>query len=303
MADYDIIVVGGGAAGMTAALYALRAGKSVLVLEKEGFGGQIAQSPRVENFPGTAAMSGAEFSDRLLDQVTALGGEIDIRIVTGVEVCGSERVVKTDEGELTAKAVILATGAKHRHMGLSREDELSGVSYCAVCDGAFYKGRPVAVYGGGDAALQDALLLSNYCSTVYVIHRRDEFRAEKPNVEALKGRSNVRFVMSRVITGLEGDNELRGVWIESPDGGDKKLLPVDGLFVAIGFEPENAAFGNVAELDEGGWFASAEDCRTRTPGVYTAGDCRKKSVRQLTTAVGDGASAAVAACRYIDSMK
>lgn len=303
--SYDIIIVGGGPAGLTAALYALRAEKTVLVLEKSGFGGQIALSPRVENFPGTAAMSGAAFSHRLVTQVTDLGGEIDLCEVTGISNNGSTKIVHTTDGDYTARAVILATGARHRHLGLPREEYLtgSGVSYCAVCDGAFNKGLPVAVAGGGDAAVQDAILLSNYCSEVYIIHRRNEFRAEAANVRVLLERKNVRLMMCSRIVELLGDDELNGIVVENTLDGSQSHLPVDGLFVAVGFQPENSAFAPVATLDSAGWFTAGENCVAGTAGVFAAGDCRAKDVRQLTTAVGDGAIAAVAACRYIDSHK
>lgn len=301
---YDLIVVGGGPAGLAAALYARRAEKSVLVLEKNNFGGQIAWSPKVDNFPGCPSVSGAKLSDTLVTQVTELGAEIDLAAVTGIEDRGGTKLVHTEFGDQECKAVILATGAKHRHLGVAREEELtgSGVSYCAVCDGAFYTDRPVAVCGGGDAALQDALCLANTCSAVYIIHRRDEFRAEAANVKAAHARSNIRFVMNSRVVALVGDDELKGVVLESAGSPDRKTLPVDGLFVAVGFESENEPFRPVAELSGSGWFASGEDCLTKTPGVFAAGDCRDKTVRQLTTAVGDGASAAVAACRYIDSL-
>lgn len=301
---YDIIIVGGGPAGLSAALYSLRAEKKVLVLEKNSFGGQIAIAPRVDNFPGVPSVSGAALADTMLRQVTEKGGEIDLAEVLSVEDRGAYKIVHSTDGDLEAKAVILATGARHRHLGLEREEELTGngVSYCAVCDGAFYKDRPVAVCGGGDAALQDALLLSGLCSTVYIIHRRDEFRAEAANVSAVRAKSNVRLVMNSVVTELVGEDELTGVAVRDKLGGEAKVLPVDGLFVAVGFESENAPFHDVAELSAEGWFNSDESCRTKTPGVFAAGDCRQKIVRQLTTAISDGATAAVAACRYIESL-
>ena len=299
---YDLIVVGGGPAGLTAAIYARRAEKSVLVLEKNNFGGQIAWSPRVDNFPGLPSVSGAALADTLVTQATELGTEIDLAAVTGIEDLGDRKLVHTEFGDQECRAVVLATGARHRHLGVPREEELTGngVSYCAVCDGAFYKDRPVAVCGGGDAALQDAICLAGTCSTVYLIHRRDEFRAEAANVKAAHARSNIRFVMNSRVTALVGDDELKGVVIEGDASPQPKTLPVDGLFVAVGFESENEPFRSVADLSGSGWFASGEDCRTRTPGVFAAGDCRDKTVRQLTTAVGDGAAAAVAACRYLD---
>lgn len=299
---YDVIIVGGGPAGLAAAIYARRAEKSVLVLEKNNFGGQIAWSPKVDNFPGCPSISGAKLADTMLTQATDMGAEIDLAAVTGIEDRGDTKIVRTEFGDQECRAVILATGARHRHLGVDREEELTGngVSYCAVCDGAFYKDRPVAVCGGGDAALQDAVCLANTCSTVYIIHRRDEFRAEAANVKAAHGRSNIRFVMQSRVTSLVGEGELKGVEIENALSGERRILPVDGLFVAVGFESENEPFGGVAELSASGWFASGEDCLTKTPGVFAAGDCRDKTVRQLTTAVGDGAAAAVAACRYID---
>ena len=301
---YDVIIVGGGPAGLSAALYALRAEKTVLVLEKNNFGGQIAWSPRVENYPGLMSVSGAALADNLLSQVLEKGGEIELTEVFGISDFGLTKTVRTADGDFEAKAVILATGAKHRRLGLPREEELTGngVCYCAVCDGAFYKGRPVAVAGGGDAALQDALLLSASCSEVYIIHRRGEFRAEAANVSAVRERPNIRLVMSSRVMELLGEKELSGVTIYHSSDDIRSHIAVDGLFVAVGYQPENGAFAEFADLDDNGWFDSGEDCRTRTPGVFAAGDCRAKTVRQLTTAVGDGAVAAVAACRYVDGL-
>lgn len=301
---YDVIIVGGGPAGLSAALYALRAGKRAFVLEKNNFGGQIAWSPRIENYPGVMAVSGAEFSDNLLAQVLDKGGEIELTEVTRIDDAGRNKIVRTADGDFEAKAVILATGAKHRRLGLPREETLTGngVSYCAVCDGAFYKGRPVAVAGGGDAALQDALLLSASCSLVYIIHRRDAFRAEAANVEAASTRPNIRLLMSSTVAALEGGDTLTGVTVESTRDGGRLLLPVSGLFIAAGFEPENGSFADIADLDDAGWFASGENCLARTPGVFVAGDCRSKDVRQLTTAISDGAIAALAACRFVDAL-
>ena len=304
LGSYDIIVVGGGPAGLTAAIYARRAEKSVLILEKNGFGGQIAWSPRVDNFPGIPSISGAELSDRMFSQALDMGAEAELLEAVGLRRSEAGLVVITPEGEFTAKAVVLATGAQHRKLGVPREDELAGngVCYCAVCDGAFYKDRPVAVAGGGDAALQDALLLSNGCSKVYIIHRRDEFRAEAANVSALKSRPNVKLCMSSRIVALEGGDELTGVVIESVTDGQRRTLNIDGLFVAVGYESGNAAFAELTSQDAAGWFVTNEDCAVGTPGVFAAGDCRAKTIRQLTTAVGDGAAAAVSACRYIDKL-
>ena len=302
---YDIIIVGGGPAGLTAAIYARRSERSVLILEKNGFGGQIAQSPRVENFPGFLSISGAELSDKMLSQALELGTEVDLTEVTGVEKRGDGLfAVSTSDGERLARSVILATGARHRRLGAVREDELagSGVCYCAVCDGAFYPGRPVAVVGGGDTAVRDALLLSNTCSEVYIIHRRADFRAEAANVAALKARDNVHTIMSSRVVELLGGSELTGVVLENVETHERSTLSVDGLFVAIGHESDNAPFTGLADTDAQGWFASGEEGLTRTPGVFVAGDCRSKRVKQLVTAAGDGASAAVSACAYLDSL-
>ncbi len=302
---YDIIIIGGGPAGLTAALYALRAGKSVLVIEKSTFGGQITWSPKVENFPTIPSISGAELGDRLTSQVLEQGAELELDEVVSVELDGDIKRVKTDfGGTFEAKALIIAAGARPRTLGIPGEDALmgEGVCFCAVCDGAFYKDRPVAVNGGGNSALQDAMLLSDTCSKVYLIHRRDTFRGEARLVEALRARENVEFVLNSSITALIGQDELSGL-IVTNDKGESREISVDGLFVAIGHAPDNGVFSELVDLDKGGYADSDESCTTKTPGVFVAGDCRKKSVRQLTTAAADGSCAALAACRYVDALE
>ena len=297
---YDIIIIGGGPAGLTAATYARRAGRSVLVIEKHAFGGQITWSPKVENFPSVLSISGTELGDRLLEQAMEHGAEVELDEVTGVSLDGDIKRVHTESGaEFECRALIIATGARPRMLGIEREDELvgSGVCYCAVCDGAFYKEHPVAVNGGGNSALQDALLLSEKCSRVYLIHRRSSFRGEAKLVEALRERENVEFVLNASIVGLTGGGELEGVVVEQD--GARREIPVDGLFVAIGHAPDNGVFAPLMDLTESGYADSGEDCTTRTPGVFVAGDCRRKSVRQLTTAMADGSAAALAACGYL----
>ena len=299
---YDLIVIGGGPAGLTAAVYARRAGKSVLVIEKNTFGGQITWSPRVENFPGFVSVSGAELGDLMTNQAMEQGAEVELEEVSAIRDDGDHKTVLCVSGaEFEGKAVILAVGAKPRPLGVAREEELvgSGVNYCAVCDGAFYAGLPVAVVGGGNSALQDAMLLSETCSKVYLIHRRDSFRGEQKLADALAQKENVELVLNARVSALLGDEAVTGVTVEQ--NGAARDIPVEGVFVAVGHQPDNGAFADLIALDAAGYADSAEDCLTAAPGVFVAGDCRKKSVRQLTTAVADGAVAALAACRYLDA--
>ena len=297
---FDIIIIGGGPAGLTAAVYARRAGKSVLLLEKEGFGGQIASSPKVENFPGFAAISGAELSDRLYSQADELGARLELEEVLEIR-DGETKTVVTDYGAYDCRALILATGMKHRTLGLPGEDAMGGISYCAVCDGSFYKDRDTAVCGGGNTALQDALFLSDICRKVTVIHRRDTFRGDPILVEQLKKRPNVDFAMNTVVTGLLGQGTLSGLALKNTATGEERQLAVDGLFEAVGQLPEKKLAASVAEVDETGFVPAGEDCVTSAAGVFVAGDCRAKEVRQLTTACADGAVAALAACKYCDA--
>ena len=301
----DIIVVGGGPAGMTAALYAQRNGKNALVLEKHGFGGQITYSPKVENWPGTAQMSGNEYAEALLDQIMNQGAEVDLAEVVRIEDHGSFKRVFTDDGlERDAKAVIIAAGVKHRMLGLPGENELvgEGISFCAVCDGDFYSGKTVCVAGGGNSALQEAILLSGKCEKVIMLQDLPEFTGEKKLQEILFARPNVEKLTGVKITALNTEEGiLRSVSVQPQAGGAEQQIACDGLFVAIGLIPENDAFEHLADLNKWGYFDSDERCETRTPGIFVAGDCRGKTVRQLTTAAADGATAALAACRYIDA--
>ena len=304
---YDIIIVGGGPAGMTAALYALRNGKTVLVLEKNGFGGQIVHSPKVENWPGTARMSGNEYADHFLEQILDQGAEVDLTEVVRVEDHGDRKTVTTADGETReARSVILATGVRHRELGLTGEREMTGegVSYCAVCDADFFRGKKVCVAGGGNSALQEAMLLAGKCSEVVMLQDLPEFTGEKKLQELLFSKPNVsaRTGVKIVDLGMDEHVQLNAVTVEKADG-TRETIPCDGLFVAIGLIPENEAFREVAKLDENGYFASPETCETGTPGIFAAGDCRAKSVRQLTTAAADGSVAALAACRYVDALQ
>ena len=300
---HDIIIVGGGPAGLTAAVYALRAGKSVLVIEKNGFGGQIAYSPKVENIPGTKVISGAEFADHLTDQAMALGAEMELEKVIKVEKTGKTFKVYTEEESVfEGGAVILALGVKHRTLGLPGEEELigSGISFCAVCDGAFYAGQNVAMIGGGNSALQEALLLSEVCNKVTVVQNLPDFTGEKKLADALMEKKNVEVIFSTVVSGYESENGLlTGLQLTS-DSGETSRIAVDGAFLAVGLMPENEPFAELAGLNAWGYFDSAEDCCTATEGLYVAGDCRSKRIRQVVTASSDGAIAAMAACRYLD---
>ena len=300
---YDIIVVGGGAAGMTAALYALRNGKSALVIEKNGFGGQITHSPKVENYPGTLQMSGNEFAEKMLDQILAQGAEIEFENVISVEDHGTAKVVKTEEGGVyEAGAVVLATGVKHRMLGLPGEEDLvgEGISFCAVCDGDFYTGRRVCMAGGGNSALQEAILLSEKCSEVIMLQDLDFFTGEQRLQDVLFGKPNVKaYTGVKIEQLLQKNGELCGLVISESGTGERREIECDGLFVAIGLIPENEPFKELADLNGYGYFDTDESCGTKTPGIYVAGDCRSKTVRQLTTAVADGACAALAACRYL----
>lgn len=303
---YDIIVVGGGPAGMTAALYALRNGKRVLVLEKNGFGGQIAYSPKVENYPGSLQLSGSELAEKMLDQILAQGAEVELEKAVSVEDLGDRKTVRTEEGgAYDCRALILAPGVKHRLLGLPGEEELigSGISFCAVCDGDFYRDQTVCVAGGGNSALQEAILLADKCRQVILLQDLPEFTGEKRLQELLFRRPNVRARVNMRITGLAlEEGQLVGLETEDRITGQPIPEACDGLFVAVGLIPENEAFSGLARLDDFGYFASDESCTTASPGVFVAGDCRSKRVRQVTTANADGAVAAIAACRYIDGM-
>ena len=302
---YDLIVVGAGPAGLTAALYARRANKTVLLLEKDNFGGQITFSPKVENYPGFTQISGSALADHMVEQVLGQGVEVELCCVTGVKEKNGRNVVTTEDGSYEATAVILATGARHRMLGLPQEERFvgQGISFCAVCDGAFYQGKHVGMVGGGNSALQEALLLSDLAAHVTVIQNLHDFTGEERLARQLRERENVTILMDTVVSALHGGEQLQRVTLRSLTDNRETELELDGLFVAIGLLPQNDPFQHVIALDEYGYANSTEDCMTRTRGVFVAGDCRKKQVRQLTTAVGDGAVAALAACTYIDKQR
>lgn len=299
----DIIIIGAGTAGLSAAVYAQRAGKKALVLEGASYGGQIINTLDIENYPGIQHISGFDFATSLYQQAQDLGAEIRFDQVTGIDVDGDEKIVHTQGGDLRAKAVILATGVKRRKLGLPKEDALTGkgVSYCATCDGAFFRGKDVAVNGGGNTALEDAQFLTRMAKKVYLIHRRDAFRADPAEVEKIQGKENLELVMNSTVTDLIPGDDGKLAAIETTDKNtkEKRTIPVAGLFVAIGQAPSNEIFRNTVQLDPQGYIIAGEDCRTSCPGIFAAGDCRTKKVRQLTTAAGDGAVAALAAAEYL----
>lgn len=299
---FDIIVIGGGPAGLTAALYARRANKTVLVIEKEAFGGQITHSPKVENIPGFIELSGNEFADKLLTQAMEQGAEIEVAEVTEI-IDGATKVVVTDSGSFEGKAVIVATGAKHRLLGLERETDFigNGISFCAVCDGAFYEGKEVAVIGGGNSALQEALMLSELCKKVTVVQNLDTLTGEKKLQELIYKRENIEVICGALVKELKGEDELSSIVIEGKD--QKTELKIDGMFVAIGLVPQNDFARNVIPLNKYGYALADESCNVDVDGIFVAGDCRQKRIRQVVTAAADGATAALAACDYIDSLK
>lgn len=299
---YDIIIIGGGPAGLTAALYALRANKKVLVIEKETFGGQITFSPKVENIPGFTELSGNEFAEKLVEQVLYQGADVESAEVLKVEGDAVKKVI-TDGGDFSAKAVIVATGAKHRLLGLPNEEKFigEGISFCAVCDGAFYKNKTVAVIGGGNSALQEAILLSDLAKKVYIVQNLDFLTGEKKLQDQLK--DNVEVILGNVVSEYLGEKEISGIRIKDETSGAERELAVDGVFLAVGLIPQNDAFSDILELDERGYAKADSDLNGMKKGIFVAGDCRQKKIRQVTTAAADGAVAALSACDYIDAQK
>lgn len=304
---YDIIVIGAGPAGLTAALYARRAEKRVLVIEKECVGGQITHSPKVENYPGFSALSGSELGEKMFEHALSLGVELELDTVTGIAGEAGNITVRGEYASYQAKAVIIATGSKHRTLGLPGEERFTGegISYCAVCDGAFYKGGTVAIIGGGNSALQEAVLLSESCSRVYVVQNLDFLTGEDALQKILEKRDNVEVILGTTVESiLEQEGKFAGIVLKKADTGATSPLSVDGMFVAIGQKPECEAFAGTVALSDYGYIEAGEDCKPVSviDGVFVAGDCRTKAIRQVTTATADGAVAALAACRFIDSL-
>ncbi len=298
---YDIIIVGAGPAGMTAAIYARRAAKSVLVLEAVNYGGQILNTPDIENYPAEAHISGFDFSTKLYEQAKGLGAEFIFEKAVGIKDANGKKTVVTVKNSYEAGAVILATGSANRKLGLEDEDKLvgKGVSYCATCDGNFYRKKIVAVVGGGNTALEDALYLSDLAEKVYLIHRRDSFRGEEANVSRLTARDNVEFIYNSNVTKLISDKRLRAIEVTNKIDGSVRTVELNGLFVAVGRIPENRNFADLVSLDDAGYVEAGEDCHTSCAGIFVAGDNRTKTLRQLVTAAADGATAATEAVKYI----
>lgn len=299
---YDIIIVGAGPAGLTAAVYARRAGKTVLVLEKDTFGGQVTFSPKLENYPGFQEISGNELAQRMLEQAMALGAEIDMDTVTEV-LDGEVKTVVGEAGRYEARSVIIAAGARHRRLNLPGEEEFigNGISFCAVCDGAFYKDQHVAVIGGGNTALQEVVLLADICKKVTVVQNLAFLTGEEKMIQLLQSKNNIEYIYNTVVTGYEGVTSLQAIRLLNTETQETSRLEIDGIFLAIGTAPENDAYQKVAKLNEYGYIVSDESCRTGTPGIYVAGDCRTKAYRQVATAISDGAAAALNACRFLDA--
>ncbi len=301
---YDIIVIGAGAAGLNSALYALRSGKTVLIIEANAIGGQIANSPKVENFPTIKEISGSELADKFFEQVESWGGEIEYDRVTKLEKVNGIFKVTTEYGEFESKAVISAVGVDHKHINVPGEKQFlgKGVYYCALCDGPFYAGKEVALIGDGNTAMQYAILLSNICSKVYLLTWMDKFFGDKVTEKVLRSKSNIIHMPETSVTAFKGETKLESIVYTDKVSGESKQLNVPAVFVAIGQVPNNKLFEDFATLNSDGYFDSGETLSTKTPGFFVAGDCRAKQIRQLATAISDGAVAAVLACNYIDTL-
>jgi len=302
---YDIGIIGGGTAGLTAAIYGQRAGKRTLVIEGLNFGGQIVNSPKVENYPGLESISGSQYSMNLLNQAMKLGAETASERVKEVREENGIKIIVTDQKEYPCKAVILATGVAHRHLGIPQEEALagSGVSYCATCDGAFFKDGVTAVIGGGDVAVEDAIFLSRICKKVYLIHRRDELRAAGILQESVKAIENVEIVWDTIPREIRGTDQVQSLAVENVKTGETKELAVDGVFIAVGILPNTEEYGSLVKLNEAGYIEAGEDCASSVPGIFAAGDIRTKQLRQIVTAAADGANAVDSAQKYLMEQK
>ncbi len=300
---YDIIIVGAGPAGLTSAIYARRANKTVLILDKGAFGGQIAFSPKVENYPGFETVTGAELADKMVEQALSQGADVEVENVVSVKCENGIKTVITEDGnEFSGKALIIAVGAKHRHLNVPNEEKFlgEGISFCAVCDGAFYKDKTVALIGGGNSALQEAILLSETSKKVIIVQNLPYLTGEKKLQDIIEKRHNIEVILGATVDSVKDTEEFSGIILNKD--GEKIDLTVEGMFVAIGLEPDNTPFKDFVDINEWGYVDSDETCLTKTEGIFVAGDCRSKTLRQITTATADGAYSAVQACKYIDTL-
>lgn len=299
-----MIIVGAGPAGLTAAIYARRAGYGAVVLEENIYGGQVATTSVVENYPGVDSIAGTDLAVNLYQQASALGAEIRFEPLLSCSLREEVKKLVTPSGTLETRAVIIANGAKRRKIGCPGEERLNGrgVSYCATCDGAFYQNKETAIVGGGNTALEDALFLSNQCTAVHLIHRREGFRAVPILQDAVHKRENIHLHLNRVVTEILGDKAVQGIRLQNPQTGEEELLNLSGVFVAIGVQPDNSLYRGQLPLTEDGYFVAGEDCATPLPGVFVAGDSRKKPLRQIVTATADGAVAATLAANYLNQL-
>lgn len=304
MDKFDIIVIGAGPAGMTAALNCLRAGKTVLILESDSFGGQIAYSPRVENFPTYQKIAGAELMDKLYEQITEWGAQIELEKAESIVKNDKSFTLTTDYNTYECKSIILATGVKPRKIGVEREDELvgSGVSYCALCDGAFYTGEDVVVIGDANTALQYSLVLSGYCKSVHICTLFDKFFGDKALLNLVLARPNVKYTHNLSLKEFIGKDELEALRFENTVTHEQVVVNAKCAFICIGQVPNNKAFENLVQLDRAGYIVADENCTTSCEGIFVAGDCRTKKIRQLVTAASDGSIAAFNACNYVDAL-
>lgn len=301
---YDLIIIGAGPAGLSAAVYGKRAGLDLLVIEKNPMGGgQVLTTYEVDNYLGLPGINGFDMGQKFQDHAKAAGAEFITTTVTGLENLGDKKVVHTEKGDYEAKTVILAAGAHHAHLNVPGEEELAGmgVSYCATCDGAFYRGRKVAVVGGGDVAVEDAIFLARFCEKVYLIHRRDELRAAKSLQNRLFELPNVEVLWNRKVKEIRGEDMVESLLLEDSQQGGEESLEVNGVFIAVGIQPDTEAFRDLVECNPAGYVIAGEDCRSSVPGIYVAGDARQKPMRQIITAVADGANAATSVS--LDLMK
>lgn len=301
---YDILIVGAGPAGMTAAIYGQRGGKKTIVFDKLSYGGQVINTAEVANYPGMPNMTGLDFAEKTYNQMKDLGAEMSYEEISEIKDADKsiKTVITTSGKEYQCKAIIIATGSSPRPLGVENEERFkgAGISYCATCDGAFFRNKTVAVCGGGNTALEDAEVLSDIAEKVYLIHRRDEFRADATNVKRVKEKKNVELVLDSVVTAIKGERFIQSLEVQNKKTEEKRELKIDGLFVAIGQMPENDIFKDIVKLNKAGYIEAGEDCLTGTDGIFAAGDCRTKKVRQITTAVSDGAIAALAAIEHIN---